>query len=141
MEAPSGAGASGSAGPRAAPPKAAAPCASAELEALERLRRSASCVSLVSSEGDRDAAGSWAFEPSSTRLAESQTGGIWALARREADGAVFYGTQAGDVRVWRAGLAEAGAAHVAAAPSRPCPARSPCPARCAVAVPAPVGPH
>lgn len=78
---------------------------SEEHERLERLRRCASCVSFESADGSDEGTEEWAFTPgpaAKARLIESKAGGVWALARR-ADGTVFFGTQAGEVRAWAPG--------------------------------------
>lgn len=73
-----------------------------EETSLERLRRCASYASLGSfdgSEGDGCGSEDWGFVPSArARLVENKNGGLWAVTRRSADGTVFFGTQAGEVR-------------------------------------------
>lgn len=78
---------------------------SEEHERLERLRRCASYASLGSFDGSDGDAEDWTFAPGAAakgRLVENK-GGLWALARRASDGAVFFGTQAGEVRAFAPG--------------------------------------
>lgn len=72
---------------------------------LERLRRCASFASLGSFDGSEGDSEDWAFVPGAAakaRLVESKQG-LWALARRAADGCVFFGTQSGEVRAYAPG--------------------------------------